>query len=128
MDRDQNINEDVLREIAIYQKGVLITVALYIVAIVVNSGLKFHFSFPVAILLLISLLGIGAVFTFLLSTRVYGFRDGLILGIFTLIPIVGLVILLVVNSKATKLLKEHGLKVGLLGVRLSDFNQHFSDD
>ncbi len=37
-----------------------------------------------------------------------------------LIPFVSLIILLVVNQKATNLLKHHGIKVGLMGPQLAD--------
>jgi hypothetical protein len=37
-----------------------------------------------------------------------------------LVPYIGLIVLLVVNQRATKLLTKSGLKVGLMGVRLAD--------
>jgi len=42
-----------------------------------------------------------------------------LLGILTLIPCIGLIVLLVVNGKATGILKQNGIKVGLLGANLS---------
>jgi hypothetical protein len=65
-------------------------------------------------------LGITAtVFVFLLSIKVYGTGIGVLLGILTLIPCIGLIILLVINVKATSVLKKNGIKVGLLGADLS---------
>jgi hypothetical protein len=41
-----------------------------------------------------------------------------LLGILTLLPCIGLITLLVVNAKATAILKAGGLKVGLLGAKV----------
>ena len=63
------------------------------------------------------LIVLQAIATFRLAKHCY--TDGGLALIFTflaLIPLFGLVTLLIVNSKATKLLQSHGLKVGLLGV------------
>jgi hypothetical protein len=46
-----------------------------------------------------------------------------VLGILTLIPLVGLIVLLIVNGKATNLLREDGIHVGLLGARMSDLDR-----
>src|SRR6202012_5247243 len=51
------------------------------------------------------------VFVFLLTTKLYGVGVGILLGILTFAPCVGLITLLVVNAKATAILKEAGLKV-----------------
>ena len=66
-----------------------------------------------------SLLVLGAVFVFLLSIKIYGTGLGIVLGILSLVPLVGLVVLLIVNGKATGVLKQNGIKVGLLGANLS---------
>jgi len=43
--------------------------------------------------------------------------------ILAFIPLVGLIALLVINGKATKRLKKNGIKVGLLGARMADFDK-----
>jgi hypothetical protein len=43
--------------------------------------------------------------------------------ILAFIPLVGLIALLVINSKATKKLQENGVKVGLMGARMADFDK-----
>jgi hypothetical protein len=40
--------------------------------------------------------------------------------VFMVIPCVGLIVLLVMNSKATNILRAHGFKVGLLGAKKRD--------
>lgn len=57
----------------------------------------------------------GMVFVFLLSAKVYGTVQGLLFGFLTLIPLLGLLVLLRINAKATNVLKANGIKVGLLG-------------
>jgi hypothetical protein len=57
----------------------------------------------------------AAVFVFMLAMSVYNTGTGIVLGILTLIPCVGLIVLLIINGKATNVLRAHGLKVGLLG-------------
>ena len=57
----------------------------------------------------------AVVFIFMLSITLYNTGTGVVLGILVLIPVVGLIVLLVVNGKATKTLREHGIKVGLMG-------------
>jgi hypothetical protein len=62
---------------------------------------------------------VGTVFVFLLAIKVYNTGVGVLLGILTLVPCIGLFVLLVVNGKATGVLKQNGIKVGLLGANLS---------
>jgi len=108
-----------LRAIAGYQKGIIICILVYFGAVVAQFALP-----PDArIFLLIGVLAIGmmgTVFVFLLATKIYEPGRGVALGILTLIPIVGLIVLLIVNGKATTILKNHGIHVGLLGARSSD--------
>ena len=108
--------EDV-RSVAVYQKGILTCILLYLCAVLgqflVPEQLRIVLGLGV---LLIGLA--GTVFTFLLSMKVYGVGLGIVLGILTLIPCVGLVVLLIVNGKATDVLRKNGYRVGLLGARL----------
>ena len=62
----------------------------------------------------------ATVFVFMLAMKLYSTGMGIFLGILSLIPCLGLLILLMVNSKATTALKESGIKVGFLGAKLSD--------
>ena len=63
---------------------------------------------------------VGTVFVFRLAIRVYSTGVGILLGVLTLIPCISLIVLLVVNGKATAILKQNGIKVGLLGANLSE--------
>lgn len=108
--------EDV-RSVATYQKGILVCILLYLCAVVAQ------FFVPEQVRLLLGLgvllVGVaGTVFVFLLATKVYGVGLGILLGLVTLIPCVGLITLLIVNGKATNVLRQNGYKVGLLGAKL----------
>jgi uncharacterized membrane protein len=111
--------EDV-RAVAVYQKGILICILIYLLAIVgqfvVPSAVR-----PVIGFLALADVLAGMVFVFLLSTKVYSTAVGIMLAILTLVPCLGLVVLVVVNVKATGILKQNGHKVGLLGADLSEF-------
>jgi hypothetical protein len=103
-----------LRTIAMQQRVILICILIYIMAVIGQ------FILPPKIMLLVGLGALGAdlvavVFVFMLAIRLYNVALGIVLGILTLIPLVGLIVLLVVNGKATTILRQNGLKVGLLG-------------
>ena len=111
--------EDV-RSVAVYQKGILVCILIQLVAIAGQFALPADLRMIAGVPILI--VGIvGTVFVFMLSTKVYSTAVGVILGIITLMPCIGLIVLLVVNGKATKILQQNGHKVGLLGAKLSEF-------
>jgi hypothetical protein len=112
--------EDV-RAVAVCQKGILVCILIQILAVVCQ------FALPAAlhILVMVGSLGVGlvgTVFIFMLATRVYGTGAGVLLGILTFIPCIGLIVLLIVNGRATTILRQNGYRVGLLGASLSQFN------
>lgn len=109
--------EDLVK-VAKYQKGILVCILVYIVAV---AG---QFALPPQLrpLLGLGVLAVGliaAVFTILLAMKTHGTLLGIILGLLCIVPILGLLILLVVNQKATTVLQCNGIKVGLLGADLS---------
>jgi hypothetical protein len=111
-----------LRSVAMYQRGIMACILLYFIAFVTQS-IVFRSrgdEIPLWVGMIAALAGLGsalagAVFVFLLSIKVYGPALGIRLGILTLIPCLGLLALLRVNAKATTVLQQNGIKVGLLG-------------
>ena len=71
---------------------------------------------PLASFLLMACVVCQAFFVFKISTSVFQDPTGIIMGIASLIPFVGLVALLVINSTATARLQAAGVKIGLMGV------------
>jgi hypothetical protein len=115
-----------LREIAIRQKAIQFCILgqFVLFAILICAVM---YALPQA-LLGIAVLGViasaitGAIFVFRLALAIYGTAGGIILGVLTCIPLVGGIVLLIVNGKATNLLREDGIHVGLLGARMHDLD------
>lgn len=107
-----------LKRVAQYQKGVLVCIlvnlATYAGIFLAPPALKpvFAWGFIIGAL-------VATVFVFALAIKVYHVAVGVILGLLTLIPLLGLFVLLVVNQKATRVLTRNGIKVGFLGANLS---------
>ena len=59
----------------------------------------------------------STVFVFLLATKAYNVGIGILLGILTLLPCIGIIVLLIINSQATSLLQRNGIRVGFLGAQ-----------
>jgi predicted RNA-binding Zn-ribbon protein involved in translation (DUF1610 family) len=62
----------------------------------------------------------GMVFACMLATRVYGTAAAVLVVLLSCLPCFGLIALLVVNSKATNILRDAGVEVGFLGANLAD--------
>lgn len=107
-----------LRSVAKSQKGIVVCILIYLVAIFGQFAIPSEVRPLVGLgILLVGLT--GAVFVFMLAIKVYGTGLGIVLGILSLVPCVGLIVLLVVNGKATSILRQNGIKVGLLGANVS---------
>ena len=108
-----------LRSVAVYQKGILVCILIYLIAVfgqfVLPAELRLFLGIGILVLGLA-----GTIFVFLLAMKVYNVALGILLGILALIPCIGLLVLLMVNGKATAILKQNGIKVGLMGANLAD--------
>lgn len=113
-----------LLAVARYQRGInyciLIQVVIYIGLLVVAAiltGAQFDVFFPVWILGNLACLVAACSLVVLLAMKVYHPLVGIILGFMAFIPCLGLLVLLLINGKATTILKQNGVRVGLLGAR-----------
>jgi uncharacterized membrane protein len=111
-------NREDLKTVAKYQKGILFCILIYLIALIFQFAIPSEFRFIIGLGVLVAVL-VGTVFVFLLAIKVYSTAVGILLGILTLVPCVGLIVLLMVNGKATGILKQNGISVGLLGADLS---------
>jgi hypothetical protein len=120
-----------LKRVAVYQKGLLVCILvqliLFIAVFLIIEVSQFAIPPEDRFILLhlfnlaYSLVAItGTVFTFLLAIKVYNVVAGALLGLLTLIPCLGLIVLLIVNQKATHILQQNGIKVGLMGANLRE--------
>lgn len=108
-----------LRVIALRQKAIMYCILGYIAVVigqfVLPPQLRLFVVLPVAIGIAVT----AAVFVFMLSLAIYNQAAGIVMGICSLVPYVGFIILLIINSRATALLQSYGIKVGLMGADLS---------
>lgn len=108
-----------LRSVATYQKGIIVCILIYLIAVITQFVLPAELRLFLGLAMLA--LGITAtVFVFLLSIKVYSVGLGILFAFLTMVPCIGLVMLLVINAKATGILRQNGIKVGLLGASTSD--------
>jgi hypothetical protein len=107
-----------LRDVAFAQKGILVCILIEILLFVSQFFVQ-PSARPIVGVVYVAVSLAATVFVFLLAMKVYNVVLGIVLGIGTIIPCLGLIILLVVNGKATKILQENGISVGLLGADLS---------
>jgi hypothetical protein len=118
-------SEDV-RAVAVAQKGILICILINFLAIGAQFAVKSQGGDVAALqplfgaAMLIAGL-VGLIFVFRLATKVYSTGVGILLGLLSVIPLFGLIVLLSVNGKATRILRENGHKVGFLGANLGEF-------
>lgn len=107
-----------LRRVAKYQKGILICLLINLIAL----GCLFMLPAGLRLFLQLGMLVVGivqTVFVFLLALKVYNIVLAVFLGILALIPFVALLALFIMSGKATGILRENHVKVGLLGANLS---------
>jgi hypothetical protein len=108
-----------LRLIARYQRWVIL-------ALVVNIGLNIGYGLagrslgpgPALVLGALATLGVIActmAAVFLLANKVYNTVAAVFCALLMLVPCVSLLVLLVINQKATTILQQHGIKVGFFG-------------
>ena len=113
------LSREELQSIASKQKGVLVCILIYLLGLIGMLLLPPELRVMVRIVFLVIAI-VATVYVFMLAIQLYGKAVGILFGILSLIPLVGLVVLLVVNGKATGTLRLSGIRVGLLG---ADLNQ-----
>lgn len=108
-----------VRSVAVYQKGLLVCILIYIIAVICQFALPENMRIFLGLgVLLVGL--VGAVYVILLAMKIYHPVIGVVLGILTMVPCLGLLLLLLINSRATEILKRNGISVGLMGANLSE--------
>lgn len=109
-----------LIRIAWFQKGLILCICLQLFSYLgVSLGLPIPRSIGIILICAMTIFGLASTgFVAAMAFELYGIAQAIIYGIASLIPCIGLLILLSVNSGASTLLKENGIKVGLLGANL----------
>ena len=113
-----NMPREELRQIASRQKVILVCILIYLGAVFGQFLVPIQMR-PILILAFFAAVLTGAVFVMLMAIRLYGIGMGILLSVLSIIPILGLLVLLRINGKATSILKENGIAVGLMGADMS---------
>lgn len=123
-----------LRRIARYQRWVvailLAELALWVGFLVIGAirgapisgGLRF----PTILTFILG--GVGAIYTFLLYWTARGPFMAAMMGLAAVPPCLGTLVLLLANTTATKVLKDHGIRTGLFGAFEADIPDDIPDD
>jgi len=100
-----------IEKVAAGQKIIIYGILAYFLAIVLQFTLG-----PIAGLLGLATIVLGIIGIVRIGSGLgYSTVSKFLLALSFFIPLVGLIVLLMVNARATKALKENGYKVGLLG-------------
>lgn len=107
-----------LRRVAKYQQWVInalaVNIAINIVAVVARGHQSIALSLGM-LAVAVSVAVFAMVAIFLLARELYHIGIAVVCAILMIVPCISLIVLLVVNGKATAYLQQHGIKVGFLG-------------
>jgi hypothetical protein len=110
-----------LFRVAKYQRWVLLSVLANIVVFatsILNSFEVISLPSSTRLILGIALIAIATLMilsAFMLANQFYRDATSILCALLMWVPFVSLIVLLIINQKATGYLKQHGIKVGLLG-------------
>jgi predicted Zn finger-like uncharacterized protein len=125
-DEEPRLKKADVRAVAWFQKAIILCILANLATIPIRVGLETmggDAGLLGLIILLVYYLAVAitaTVFVFMLAVKIYSSGVGVLLGILTLIPCIGLIVLLIINARATSILKKHGVRVGLLGANSAD--------
>jgi hypothetical protein len=109
-----------LKIVAVIQKLIIVCIPLNVAAIAAQLLVPPEWTMLLVDGLLI-LFVVQTVSVVILATKVFNTLTGIVYGIGTIVPCLGLLILLTINGKANEILTKNGHRVGLFGADLSEF-------
>ena len=125
MDNNNNETESdksTLVLIAKRQRTLLIVFFIYILVVGASSAVTPDLK-PLVQLLILPIMVLIIIFTARLSFKLYGKIGASILTLLSIIPLINLIVVLIVNSKASKLIKKNGFRVGLIGASVKEIEK-----
>ena len=108
---------EALRRVAKYQRFVIFALLANILANIVSVATLGQ-DLPIRLVVMALSLGVAVfamVSIFLLAKEVINTGVGVLCAILMIVPCISLIVLLVVNQKATSFLQNNGVRVGFLG-------------
>ncbi len=112
----ENLSRDDLRDVATRQKVIIVCLALYVALALLALFVPASIAQLIYIFTSVVVI-VATIFVFLLATKLYGAGFGILLGLLTLLPLIGIVVLLIVNARAIAVLRSAGVDVGFFGVK-----------
>ncbi len=109
-----------LKTVAAAQKSIMVCILLQMVGGASQFFVPQEYLLFVAIGLLCIIVA-STVSVFVLAMKVFNVGLGVVYALGALLPCIGLIVLLIVNQKATRILRDNGHAVGFLGADLSQF-------
>ncbi len=114
--------DNFVRQVAVRQRAIMWCILFYICAFVLYFAVVLETKSLIAVglgmLVVVGVIVLTVVCVFRLALSIYSTATAITVGILTLIPYLGILILLIINSKATKILRTNGIKVGLMGAKV----------
>lgn len=105
------VDEAGIEQVASAQKLIIYGILAYFAAAAIRAGMG-----PVGLLVALGALVMGLIGTYRLCSGLgYSMITKIILMVLMFLPLIGLIVLLVLNSRATSKLRAAGYRVGLLG-------------
>jgi hypothetical protein len=113
--------EDLLA-IASAQRWLMVAILGHFLAIVFQLGGPR--TAPLILVVAVFVVPIGLYGVMKLAARLYRSRVvGILNGLAMFLPLIGLFVLLILNGRATRLLRKYGIRIGLMGARSADLNR-----
>lgn len=117
--KKKRLSRDKLRTIASRQKMLIYCILGYILCTIavffVPEDIKPFVGIPALVMTMAA-----AAFVFMLAMEIHGPGMGVLFGFLTLIPCMGLLILVILNQQAVAVLTRHGISVGFMGANTDD--------
>lgn len=111
--------------VAFYQKAINACVLAQLASILAQFAIVITFP-ELAILWLMGWVVItlaSLIFAFMLAMALHGIGQAIVYGVLMIIPYLNLILLLFLNSRATRLLRRYRIRVGLLGANLKQLRE-----
>lgn len=105
-----------LKFIAAIQKALIIFIAGRVIGVIIALSLPIEIG-PFVFIATYFIAILSTITVILLAIQVFGVVQAILYGFLSLIPCIGLIVLLQVNGEATNILQSNGIKVGLFGAK-----------
>jgi len=119
---ETEINMSYVLQIAKRQQALLIAFMLYILTAGGSAAVSPEIK-PLVQLLILPIMVLIIIFTARLSYKIFGKVGATIFTILSIIPLINLIVILIVNSKASKIIKSKGFRVGLAGANVKEIKK-----